>query len=102
MVYKGHDVMPWCPRCSTGISEHEIVTEGYQEKTHPGVFLRLPLVDRPDRPLLVWPTTPWRVTSNAAAAVHRDPVYPVARPGPDDLALPGGTLGALSDDDAVA
>ena len=33
-IYKGHDVMPWCPRCGTGISEHEIVTEGYQERTH--------------------------------------------------------------------
>ena len=33
-IYKGHDVMPWCPRCGTGLSEHEIVTEGYQERTH--------------------------------------------------------------------
>ncbi|MGH2437796.1 MAG: class I tRNA ligase family protein, partial [bacterium] len=49
MIYKGHDVMPWCPRCSTGISEHEIVTEGYRELTHPGLFVRFPLVDQPKR-----------------------------------------------------
>src|SRR5579884_3300986 len=33
-IYKGHDVMPWCPRCGTGLSEHEIVTEGYQQRVH--------------------------------------------------------------------
>src|SRR3989441_694366 len=75
MVYKGHDVMPWCPRCSTGISEHEIVTEGYQEITHPGVFLRFPLADRANRALLVWTTTPWTLTANVAAAVHPDLTY---------------------------
>ncbi len=36
LIYKGRDVMPWCPRCSTGLSEHEIVTEGYVEIVHPG------------------------------------------------------------------
>jgi len=70
LVSKGHDVMPWCPRCATGISEQEIVTEGYQEITHPGVFVRFPLVDRPKHSLLVWTTTPWTLTSNVAAAVQ--------------------------------
>ena len=41
-VYKGRDVMPWCARCGTGISQHEIVTEGYQEVTHESVFVRFP------------------------------------------------------------
>ena len=52
-VYKGHDVMPWCPRCATGLSEHEIVTEGYREVTHASVYLKFPLVDRPGESLLV-------------------------------------------------
>ncbi|MBM3933065.1 MAG: isoleucine--tRNA ligase [SAR202 cluster bacterium] len=43
-VYEGTDVMPWCPRCGTGLSQHEIVTEGYKEITHPGLFVRFPLV----------------------------------------------------------
>ena len=47
-IYKGHDVMPWCPRCGTGISEHEIVTEGYQDRTHLSVFVRFPLLDQPN------------------------------------------------------
>jgi isoleucyl-tRNA synthetase len=74
-IYKGTDVMPWCGRCGTGISQHEIVTEGYQELTHPSVFLRFPLRNRPGEDLLVWTTTPWTLTSNVAAAVHPDLPY---------------------------
>src|SRR5690349_8182393 len=75
LLYKGHDVMPWCPRCATGISNMEIVTEGYQELTHTSIFLRFPLLDRPDEALLVWTTTPWTLTANVAAAVHPDLTY---------------------------
>ncbi len=74
-IYKGTDVMPWCTRCGTGISQHEIVTEGYEELTHPSVFLRFPLRNRPGEDLLVWTTTPWTLTSNVAAAVHPDLPY---------------------------
>jgi isoleucyl-tRNA synthetase len=74
-IYKGRDVMPWCPRCSTAISEHEIVTEGYQELTHPAVTLVFPLVGRPGESLLIWTTTPWTLTSNVAAAVHPEVPY---------------------------
>ena len=74
-IYKGHDVMPWCPRCGTGISEHEIVTEGYQQRTHLSVFVALPLVDRPGENLLVWTTTPWTLAANVAAAVHPELTY---------------------------
>ena len=42
-VYKGHDVMPWCARCGTGISQHEIVTDGYLEVTHESVYLKFPI-----------------------------------------------------------
>ncbi|HLE78415.1 MAG TPA: class I tRNA ligase family protein [bacterium] len=95
MVYKGHDVMPWCPRCSTGISEHEIVTEGYREITHPGLFVRFPLIDEPGRSLLVWTTTPWTLTSNVAAAVHPDLPYVRVRQGAEELYLAEGTVDAL-------
>ncbi|HEV2284109.1 MAG TPA: isoleucine--tRNA ligase [bacterium] len=75
LVYKGHDVMPWCPRCSTGISEHEIVTEGYQEVTHLSITARLPIAGRAGEYLLVWTTTPWTLTSNVAVAAHPDLTY---------------------------
>jgi isoleucyl-tRNA synthetase len=74
-VYKGHDVMPWCARCGTGISQHEIVTEGYQELTHASVYVYFPLRERPGESLLVWTTTPWTLTSNMAAAVHPELPY---------------------------
>ena len=79
-LYEGRDVMPWCPRCGTGLSEHEIVTEGYQEIVHPGLFVRFPIAeDAGDsgqkRSLLVWTTTPWTLTSNVAAAVNPEMTY---------------------------
>src|SRR5688572_24912004 len=74
-IYKGHDVMPWCPRCGTGISDQEIVTEGYQERTHLSVFVRLPLLDEAGAGLLVWTTTPWTLPGNVAAAVHPELTY---------------------------
>ena len=42
-LYRGADSMPWCPRCSTGISQHEIVTDGYEEITHRSVYVKFPL-----------------------------------------------------------
>jgi isoleucyl-tRNA synthetase len=74
-IYKGHDVMPWCARCGTGLSQHEIVTEGYVELTHPSIFLRFPLRERPGESLLVWTTTPWTLSSNIAVAVHPELPY---------------------------
>ena len=74
-LYKGKDVMPWCPRCGTGMSQHEIATEGYAEITHPGFFIRLPLIDRDGESLLVWTTTPWTLAANVAAAVNPENDY---------------------------
>jgi len=74
-IYKGRDVMPWCPRCSTALSQHEIVTEGYRELIHPGLTVKFPLRGRPKESLLIWTTTPWTLTSNVAAAVHPDFSY---------------------------
>ena len=75
-IYRGHDVMPWCPRCGTGISEHEIVTEGYQERHPPPVCTSASRcsIGR-TRALLVWTTTPWTLTANVAAAVHPELTY---------------------------
>ncbi|MEO0129859.1 MAG: isoleucine--tRNA ligase [candidate division WOR-3 bacterium] len=75
LIYKGTDVMPWCARCGTAISDMEIATEGYQELTHKAIFVRFPLKDRKDEYLLVWTTTPWTLTSNTGVAVHPDFIY---------------------------
>ena len=74
-LYEGRDVMPWCPRCGTGLSQHEIVTEGYKEIVHPGLYVRFPLVDRQGESLLAWTTTPWTLTSNTGVYVHPKLTY---------------------------
>ena len=94
-IYKGRDVMPWCPRCSTAISEHEIVTEGYQELIHPGATLLFPLAERPGESLLVWTTTPWTLTSNVATAVHPEVAYVKAKQGDKYLYLAREALSIL-------
>jgi len=77
------DVMPWCCRCGTGISQHEIVTDGYQDVTHDSVFIKFPLVGQENTALLAWTTTPWTLSSNVAAAVGPEVEY-VKVAGPDD------------------
>ncbi len=90
-IYKGHDSMPWCPRCGTGISQHEM-TEGYADREDPGLTVRLPLVDRPGEALLVWTTTPWTLAANVAAAVHPDNAYVRVRQGEDRFWVGKGVL----------
>ena len=88
--------MPWCPRCATAISQHEIVTDGYAELTHDSITLRFPLRGRDHEYLLVWTTTPWTLTSNVAAAVGPDLTYVKVRQGEDILYLSRGTLHMLN------
>ena len=79
-IYKGHDTMPWCARCGTGISQMEM-NEGYQDRDDPGLTVTFPLRDRPGESLLVWTTTPWTLTSNVAAAVGPTCRYVQVRQG---------------------
>lgn len=74
-IYKGHDSVPWCPRCETAISQHEMLTEDYKEAVHESVFLRLPIVGRENEYLLIWTTTPWTIPANIAVTVHPDYYY---------------------------
>ncbi len=73
-VYQGTDVMPWCCRCGTGLSQME-VAEGRKITKHTSVFVRFPLVGQENKALLVWTTTPWTLTSNVAAAVNPEMTY---------------------------
>jgi isoleucyl-tRNA synthetase len=90
-LYKGHDTMPWCARCGTGISQTEM-NEGYQDRDDPGLTVRFPLLDRPGESLLVWTTTPWTLTSNVAAAVGPALRYVQIRQGDDRFWVGKGTL----------
>lgn len=68
-IYKGHESVPWCPRCETAISQHEMLTEDYKELVHESVYFRLPIEGRKNEYLLVWTTTPWTIPANIAVAV---------------------------------
>ncbi len=76
-LYKGKDSVPWCPRCGTAISQHEILTEEYKQLTHKSVFFKLPIVEKPGEYFLVWTTTPWTIPANVALAVHPELEYGV-------------------------
>lgn len=71
-IYKGKDSVPWCPRCETAISQHEMLTEDYKELTHETVFVKLPIVSKgwENTNLLIWTTTPWTVPANVAVAIN--------------------------------
>ncbi len=75
LIYKGYDTVPWCPRCGTAISQHEILTESYGEVTHDSVYIKYPILGKKNEFLLVWTTTPWTLPANVAVAVDVDKVY---------------------------
>lgn len=73
LLVRGSKVLPWCPRCGTGLSSHELA-QGYADVESTAVTVRLPLEDG-SGDLLVWTTTPWTLPSNFAVAVHPEHTY---------------------------
>ena len=84
LLVQDHRVAPYCPRCGTGLSDHE-VAQGYQTVVDPSVYVRFPVTSGPlqalGAALLVWTTTPWTLVSNTAVAVHPDVTYLAVRTG---------------------
>jgi isoleucyl-tRNA synthetase len=79
LLAQDYRVTPYCPRCGTGLSDHE-VAQGYQDVVDPSVFVRFRLTSGPlagEAALLVWTTTPWTLVSNTAVAVNPDVTYSV-------------------------
>jgi isoleucyl-tRNA synthetase len=75
-LYLGHRSTEWCPRCGTSLSQHELTQSGvYQDRTDPSLYVRFPLLGRPDESLVIWTTTPWTLPANVAAAVKPDAEY---------------------------
>jgi len=74
LIYEGHYVVPYCPRCGTALSSHE-VAQGYATITEEALFVKFPVCDQPDTFLLAWTTTPWTLLSNVALAVNPDIFY---------------------------
>jgi isoleucyl-tRNA synthetase len=89
-IYEGFKVVPYCGRCGTALSSHELGQPGaYRDLTEASVYVRFPVVDH-DFDLLVWTTTPWTLISNVGAAVGPDVEYVRVHPkdgAPRDLVL---------------
>ena len=74
LLYKGLKVVPYCSRCGTPLSSHEVAL-GYKEVRDPSVYVRFPMRDKPGVYFLVWTTTPWTLPANVALAVGEDIDY---------------------------
>ncbi len=80
-LYKGKDSVPWCWRCGTASSKHDIVTEGYKEITHDALFMKFPIKGKENEFFLIFTTTPWTVPVNVAIAVNEGINYIKAKQG---------------------
>jgi isoleucyl-tRNA synthetase len=94
LIYEGFKVAPYCARCGTALSSHE-VAQGYKDVTEPSVYVRFPVVGA-DFDLLVWTTTPWTLISNVAAAVGPGVAYARVRvPGGRDVVMAADRVEAV-------
>ncbi len=87
LLYKGFKVVPYCPRCGTTLSSHE-VAQGYRDNTKdPSITVKLELVGDPGTYLLVWTTTPWTLPANVAVAVKAEASYVIVKHENEKLIL---------------
>jgi isoleucyl-tRNA synthetase len=103
LVYRGYRSVPYCPRCGTALSSHE-VAQGYREVEDPSVHFLCPLLEGDgepgDRAFLVWTTTPWTIPSNVALAIHPELVYAEVEHGGKGLILSESLVERVFGEDA--
>ncbi|MFI0445202.1 isoleucine--tRNA ligase [Actinomadura sp. 6N118] len=92
LLFRDFRITPYCPRCGTGLSDHELGQPGgYETISSPSVYVRMPVTSGPlaelNAALLIWTTTPWTLVSNTAVAVHPDVTYVAARSAGSDEVL---------------
>jgi isoleucyl-tRNA synthetase len=93
LMYKGHKVVPYCPRCGTALSSHE-VAQGYKDVKDTAVFVKFK-VKNEDKYLLAWTTTPWTLPGNAALAINKAYEYVEVVNKDENLILAKALLGTL-------
>jgi isoleucyl-tRNA synthetase len=86
LLTEGYKVVPYCPRCGTALSSHEVAL-GYKDTVDPSVYVKFPLRDDPDVSLLAWTTMPWTLVPHAAIAVDPEVTYARARADGERLIL---------------
>ncbi len=86
LIYRGHKVVPYCPRCGTALSSHE-VAQGYKDVSETSIFVRFAVRGQHNTFLLAWTTTPWTLPSNVGLAVSADSDYAYVRAGGELLIM---------------
>jgi isoleucyl-tRNA synthetase len=101
LVYEGHYILPYCPRCSTVLSNHELNLGGYKDVHDPAITVRFKVKDQENTYLLAWTTTPWTLPSNLAVCMGPDIDYVKIKDGEDYYILAEARLSAYykSEDD---
>jgi isoleucyl-tRNA synthetase len=98
LIYQGYKVVPYCPRCGTPLSSHELAL-GYQEGTKdPSIYVKFPLRDQPGTYFMVWTTTPWTLPGNVALAVGEEIDYVLVEHGGDKIWLAEARLPAVAEE----
>jgi isoleucyl-tRNA synthetase len=87
LLYESYYILPYCPRCSTALSNFELNLGGYEDVQDPSITLRFRLVDEPDTYFLAWTTTPWTLPSNLALALGPEVPYVKVQDGADRYIL---------------
>src|SRR5690606_5195169 len=86
LLYKGHKIVPYCPRCGTSLSSHE-VAQGYRDVKEPSIYVKFRVKGEPGVYLMAWTTTPWTLPSNVALTVNPDETYIRAKCGDETYIL---------------
>ena len=97
-LYKGRRILPWCIRCGTSSSKHEMSDEGYAELVHPSVYVKAKIKGRENEFILIWTTTEWTLLSNIAAAVNPEINYIKAKKGNEIYYISESTMNKLGGD----
>jgi isoleucyl-tRNA synthetase len=97
LLYKGFKILPWCPRCETALSSHELA-QGYKEVSDPSIYVTIKVAGTSDTYFLVWTTTPWTLISNVALALSADENYVTVQHGDKKLILAEPRLGIMTGD----
>lgn len=83
LIYEGHKIMPYCPRCGTPLASHE-VSQGYKDETIDSIYVKMRLRGRGNEYFLVWTTTPWTLPSNVALCINPEFTYVKVKAVPEE------------------
>ncbi len=94
LIYKGYKIVPYCPRCGTALSSHE-VAQGYKDVKETSVFVKFRLKGESNRYFLAWTTTPWTLPSNVALCMNANEDYVEIKVGNENFIMADALVGRL-------